>query len=287
MSEHITTHLSNVDRVMAGVIRAAGPYTVVADLDGPPFQALARAIAHQQLNGTAANTILKRFVDSCGNGAFPTPKIVLATPEATLRAAGFSFAKIASLKDLAAKTIAGVVPDRQALVDLEDAEIITRLTQVRGIGRWTVEMMLMFQLCRPDVLPVDDFGVRNGFRLAYGLRKMPAPRALAAFGERWGPYRSAAAWYLWRAVELARDGKLPDPVERVRLPRIHRLRRAVRAVKAQLKKAKQKRSSLKSARLVKARPVTAGTRKVNREKRAPAAMRKARLKKAGSTRARR
>jgi DNA-3-methyladenine glycosylase II len=124
-----------------------------------------------------------------------------------------------------------VVPNRDELLALEDLAIIERLTQVRGIGRWTVEMMLMYQLGRHDVLPVDDFGVRNGFRLAYGLRKMPAPKALAAFGERWAPHRSAAAWYLWRAVELHRAGTLPVPSERTRLPRVPRLRRAMKRLK--------------------------------------------------------
>ena len=114
-----------------------------------------------------------------------------------------------ALKDLAAKTIGGTVPARAELDTLSDQQIIERLTEVRGIGRWTVEMMLMFQLQRPDVLPVDDFGVRNGFRLAYRLRGMPKARALAQFGERWKPYRSLAAWYLWRANDLARRKLLP------------------------------------------------------------------------------
>jgi DNA-3-methyladenine glycosylase II len=143
-----------------------------------------------------------------------------------VRAAGFSFAKIAALKDLAAKALAGVVPERPALERLDDASIIARLTEVRGVGRWTVEMLLLFHLGREDVLPVDDFGVRSGFRAAYGLRKLPHPKALALFGERWKPYRSAAAWYLWRALELERAGKLPAPAERVRLPRVAKRRRA-------------------------------------------------------------
>jgi DNA-3-methyladenine glycosylase II len=134
---------------------------------------------------------------------------VLAADDARLRAVGFSFAKIKSLKDLAAKAIEGIVPSGDELSLLTDAEIIERLTAVRGIGRWTVEMLLMFQMQRPDVLPVDDFGVRTGFRLAYGLKGMPTPKALAEFGERWKPHRSIAAWYLWRAVELARLGSLP------------------------------------------------------------------------------
>jgi DNA-3-methyladenine glycosylase II len=232
MSKKIIKQLSTADVVMGGIIAAAGAYTMKADMDGSPFRALARAIAHQQLNGTAANTILTRFINSVGtNGEFPTPQQVLDAPEATLRAAGFSFAKIASLRDLAAKTLEGIVPDRATLNALSNDEIVERLTQVRGIGRWTVEMMLMFQLDRPDVLPVDDFGVRNGFRLAYGLRKMPAPKALALFGERWAPYRTAAAWYLWRAVELHRAGTLPIPAEPTRLPRLPRLRRAAKRLK--------------------------------------------------------
>jgi len=226
MSRHILQHLSRVDPVLGGVIRAAGPYNNAPEAGCAPFQILAQAIAHQQLNGTAANTILKRLVDSVGGGTFPTPAQVLAAPPAQVRAAGFSFAKIAALKDLAAKALAGVVPDRATLERLDDAAIIERLTEVRGVGRWTVEMLLMFQLGREDVLPVDDFGVRAGFRAAYGLRKLPHPKALAAWGERWKPYRSAAAWYLWRALELERAGKLPAPAERVRLPRIAKRRRA-------------------------------------------------------------
>ena len=228
MNQKILTHLSRADAVLAGLIRAVGPTKLPTPEDCHPFQVLAQAIAHQQLNGTAANTILKRLIESCGQGAFPTPRMVLEAPVASLRAAGFSFAKVAALKDLAAKTLAAVVPDGAALMQLSDEEIIARLTQVRGIGRWTVEMLLMFQLRRPDVLPVDDFGVRAGFRAAYGLTRMPHPRALAAWGERWKPFRTTAAWYLWRALELKRAGTLPAPPERIRLPRLKKLRRAAR-----------------------------------------------------------
>jgi DNA-3-methyladenine glycosylase II len=233
-------HLAKVDSTLAGIIRIVGPCRLKPAIDGSPFQSLAHAIAHQQLNGIAANTILKRFIETCGNGSFPTPEAVLATPESTLRAAGFSFGKIAALRDLAEKTIEGIVPDQRTLLQLQDEEIIERLTQVRGIGRWTVEMLLIFQLGRPDILPVDDFGVRNGFRLAYGLRKLPAPKALARFGEKWMPHRSAAAWYLWRAVELARAGTLPEPQERIRLPRLPRLRRAVRKLKQKASRVKRR-----------------------------------------------
>jgi len=179
------------------------------------------------LNGTAANKILKRLIDSCGQGTFPTPHQVLQASVESLRAGRLSRSpKVAALKDLAAKTLAGVVPDGAALVQLSDEQIIARLTQVRGIGRWTVEMLLMFQLRRPDVLPVDDFGVRAGFRAAYGLARMPRPKALALWGERWKPFRTTAAWYLWRALEMKRAGTLPAPAERIRLPRLKKRRRA-------------------------------------------------------------
>src|SRR2546429_242959 len=232
MSQETLAHLSRADAVLGGLIRAVGPCKLAAPQDCHPFQVLAQAIAHQQLNGTAANTILKRLVDSCGRGTFPTPHQVLEAPVESLRAAGFSFAKVAALKDLAAKTLAAVVPDGAALMQLSDEQIIARLTQVRGIGRWTVEMLLMFQLGRPDVLPVDDFGVRAGFRAAYGLGRMPHPRALAAWGERWKPFRTTAAWYLWRALGLKSAGTLPSPPERIRLPRGKRVRRAPRRAAA-------------------------------------------------------
>jgi DNA-3-methyladenine glycosylase II len=197
------------DAVMAGLIEAVGPYALQPSRLRSPFEALVRAIAHQQLNGIVAERILGRFVELFGTGALPSPELLAAAEERRLRAVGFSAAKVAALKDLAAKAVAGIVPALPELQRLSDLEIIERLTTVRGIGRWTVEMMLIFQLERPDVLPVHDFGVRNGFRLAYGLRELPLPQALARFGERWKPYRSVAAWYLWRAVELSRRGALP------------------------------------------------------------------------------
>ena len=197
------------DPVMASLIEAAGPFALRPSRLRSPFESLVRAIAHQQLNGTAAERILARCCALGGGPELPTPERLLELDEQQLRAVGFSYAKVAALKDLAAKTLAGVVPALQELHGLPDLAIIERLSAVRGVGRWTVEMMLIFQLERPDVLPVDDFGVRNGFRLAYGLRGMPLPRALAEYGERWKPYRSVAAWYLWRAVDLSRAGRLP------------------------------------------------------------------------------
>jgi DNA-3-methyladenine glycosylase II len=239
MSKRILAHLTRADPILGGVIRAAGPLKLELR-DHEPFQALAQAIAHQQLNGTAANTILRRLVATCGKSDFPTPQEILDASADAVRAAGFSFAKVAALKDLAAKTLAAIVPDRRTLASLEDAVIIERLTQVRGVGRWTVEMLLMFQLGRPDVLPVDDFGVRAGFRAAYGLKRLPKPKVLALWGERWKPYRSAAAWYLWRALELERAGKLPAPAQRVVLPRLPRKRRAARIRKRAAKGARRR-----------------------------------------------
>ena len=237
MSEHIIAHLSGVDRNLGGLIGVVGACGLKLEDHCHPYESLAQAITHQQLHAAAARSILARFVSTFGKGAFPTPETVIATPSESLRTVGLSFSKIAALKDLAAKTVEGVVPDRATLVSLEDEEIIARLTEVRGIGRWTVEMLLMFQLGRPDILPVDDFGVRFGFQATYGLRKMPAPKALAAYAERWGPHRSAAAWYLWRAVELKRAGTLPAPLEQIRLPRMLRVRRRrAQAVKGKVGK---------------------------------------------------
>jgi DNA-3-methyladenine glycosylase II len=255
VSEHILNHLAGIDRNMGGLIRAVGAYGLVLESHSHPYESLAQAITHQQLHVAAARSILARFVSTFGNGAFPTPETVLAAPVEALRSVGLSFSKIAALKDLATKTVEGVVPDREALLSLEDEEIIARLTEVRGIGRWTVEMLLIFQLGRPDILPVDDFGVRAGFQFAYGLRRMPAPKALAVYGERWGPHRTAAAWYLWRAVELKRAGTLPAPLEQIRMPRLPRVRRRrrsgvavheARSIKARKKAAPRKAASRKA-----------------------------------------
>jgi DNA-3-methyladenine glycosylase II len=221
------------DAVMAQLIEAAGPCTMHARLERTPFESLASSIAHQQLNGAVAARILERFVALYAPAAFPDPAALLATDDAALRATGFSFAKIRALRDLAEKALTGVVPAAAELIVLEDAHIIERLTQVRGIGPWTVQMMLMFQLGRPDVLPIDDYGVRNGFRLAYGLKGLPTPRALAEFGKRWQPDCSMAAWYLWRAVDLSREGKLP------RAPRPPRI--AIQKPRAVEKQPKQKK----------------------------------------------
>ena len=197
-------HLSAVDPVMRRLIRQVGACELEPETWRAPFQSLVQAVAHQQLNGTAANTILTRFKKLFPKRRFPKPEDLATVTDAQIRACGFSFAKIAAIRDIAAKALDGTIPSSRVITKLSDEEIILRLTEARGVGRWTVEMLLIFQLGRTDVLPVDDFGVRNGFRLAYNKREMPKPKALLAFGEKWKPHRTTAAWYLWRAVDLAK-----------------------------------------------------------------------------------
>ena len=206
MSKVAVRHLSNVDPVMRTLIRRVGPCRL-AVRDQSPFETLVRAIAHQQIHGRAAQAILGRFVALFPGRRFPTPEDVAAVDARKMRRAGFSRAKIRSIKDIARKARRGLVPTRAACHRLTDAQLIERLVQVRGVGQWTVQMLLMFTLGRLDVLPADDFGVREGFRITYGLRKLPTPRQVLAHGERWKPYRTIASWYLWRAVERARAGR--------------------------------------------------------------------------------
>lgn len=201
----VLAHLSGADEVLSGLIQRVGPCRMRHDPRRSPFESLVRAVANQQLNGKAAATILERFTDLVPGRKFPSAEQVGGLSDERLRACGFSRAKIASIRDIAAKTLDGTVPGARLITRMSDDEIVARLTEVRGVGRWTVEMLLMFQLGRPDVLPADDFGVRNGFRLVYGRRDMPAPRVVLEHGERWRPYRSTAAWYLWRAVDLDRE----------------------------------------------------------------------------------
>lgn len=191
-------HLAH-DPVMRRLIKRHGPCGI-DERRWSPYEALTRAIAHQQLHGKAAQMILGRFVALYGNGRFPTPAQVLATHPSRIRRAGFSRAKVLAIRDIARHAVSGVVPTRRAAVKLTDEAIIERLMPIRGVGRWTIEMLLIFTLNRPDVLPVDDFGVREGYRRAYNKRRQPTPKALRALGEQWKPYRSAAAWYLWRAA---------------------------------------------------------------------------------------
>ena len=192
---------------MRRLIREIGPVTLESRVGRSPFESLARAIAYQQLHDKAAESILRRFISLFPGRRFPQPDGLLAVNARAIRRSGFSRAKVAALRDLAAKTLDGTVPTGAIVRKLDDEAIIERLVAVRGIGRWTVEMLLIFQLGRPDVLPVDDFGVRNGFRIAYGRRSMPKPKEVRRYGERWKPYRTAAAWYLWRAADRAKEAK--------------------------------------------------------------------------------
>lgn len=197
-------HLSNCDPDWAKLIMRVGPCGLTQKSQREPYQALLSAVAHQQLHGRAAEAILKRFYALYPDSEFPTPAHVLNSSDEDLRACGFSFNKIACIKGIAENTLAGVIPSRQEAQTLSDEALIARLTTLRGIGRWTVEMLLMFTLDRPDVLPVDDFGVREGWKVLKGLEKQPTPKTLKQLGAAWSPYRSVAAWYLWRAVDLSK-----------------------------------------------------------------------------------
>src|SRR4029450_7976204 len=199
--DHAHQHLSASDPRLAALIARSRRYDIAQSMSIRPFDALAESIAYQQLNGKAAATIWSRVRALYPRRKYLNPKLVLATPDAQLRGAGLSRNKIAALKDLAAKTIDGTVPSGRALSRMSDDEIIARLITVRGIGRWTVEMLLLFDLGRPDVWPVDDYGVRKGFARTFGKRKLPSPKQLMKFGEKWRPYRSLAAWYFWRALD--------------------------------------------------------------------------------------
>jgi DNA-3-methyladenine glycosylase II len=203
--DHAVSHLTTADRKLARLIRRVGPCGLSTDALRTPFQALVEAVAHQQLNGRAARTILGRVKALVPRRRFPTPDDLLLLPEEQLRGAGLSRAKVAAVRDIATKTREGVVPTARKLAAMEDAEIVERLTSIRGVGQWTVEMLLIFKLGRLDVLPIDDFGVRKGFSIVYGHKELPRPKELLAYGECWRPFRSVAAWYLWRAADTAQN----------------------------------------------------------------------------------
>jgi DNA-3-methyladenine glycosylase II len=189
------------DPRMAELIGRSRRYEIEPAVSIRPFDALAESIVYQQLHGKAAAAIWNRVRALYPKRKRLDPAKVLATPYETLRACGLSRAKIAAIKDLASKTMDGTVPSGRALLKMSDDQIITSLTQVRGIGRWTVEMLLLFDLGRPDVWPVDDYGVRKGFAKTFSRRKLPTPKQLLKFGEKWRPHRSVAAWYFWRALD--------------------------------------------------------------------------------------
>jgi DNA-3-methyladenine glycosylase II len=200
-------YLSVADPKLAAVIRRVGPCLLkprITARSAPlrPYEALVRAIAYQQLNGRAAETIFSRVLALYPDLRFPEPAQLLSTADESLRGAGLSRSKTASVKDIAAKTLDGVVPPSRELAELDDEEILKRLTVIRGVGPWTVHMLLIFHLGRPDVLPATDYGVLQGFKKLYGKRAFPKPAHLARYAERWRPHRSVASWYLWRVLEL-------------------------------------------------------------------------------------
>jgi DNA-3-methyladenine glycosylase II len=205
-------HLKAADPKLGALIDRVGPFTLRIDHSVTPFEALLESILYQQLHGKAAATIHRRVREHYGGD--PSPKQLLETPDEILRAAGVSANKIKALKDLAGRTIDGTVPSHAAIVEMPDADIVERLTEVRGIGPWTVEMLLIFRLGRPDVLPVTDYGVRKGYALTFmrvprsrplAAEDLPKPDTLFRRGQRWRPYRSVASWYMWRACDLARN----------------------------------------------------------------------------------
>jgi DNA-3-methyladenine glycosylase II len=196
--------LAGRDPALGRVIAAAGPPDLAPPLESP-FAALVRSITFQQLAGRAASAIHGRFVATLGGARGVTPEAVLALPEPAFRTAGMSGAKTASIRDLAGKVVDGTVP-LEAIEALSDDEVVERLSRVRGIGRWTAEMFLIFHLRRPDVWPVDDLGVRRGYALIHALPAAPRPRELEVLGEPYRPHRTVAAWYCWRAAETLVPG---------------------------------------------------------------------------------
>jgi 3-methyladenine DNA glycosylase/8-oxoguanine DNA glycosylase len=202
LREEAVAHLSACDPWLAELIDQVGPCGLTAPRRFVPFRVLTSSIIYQQLTGKAAATILGRFRALYPGRPFPTPEEVRRTRLLRLRKAGLSQAKSLALVDLAGKVLDGTVPDARTLRRLDDEAVVARLTRVRGVGRWTVEMMLIFALGRPDVLPLGDYGVRKGASRLYRRAEVMGPKELAALGERWRPFRSYASWYLWRAAEM-------------------------------------------------------------------------------------
>ena len=193
-------YLSKSDKKLAALIERAGPCTLSRTDTISPYQSLVRSVVYQQLHGKAAATILGRLLDLFPTTRFPKPEQILALKPSAMRKVGLSQAKMLAIRDIAQKTSDRLVPGSKAINKLSDQEIIDRLTSIRGVGIWTVQMMLIFKLGRLDVLPATDYGVQKGFSLTY-KRPHPSPKQLLEFGQRWEPYRSIAAWYMWRATD--------------------------------------------------------------------------------------
>lgn len=206
LSHLATKHLQS-DPIMTKLIAHCGPCGL-KPRRLPPFQSLTQAIIHQQLSGIAAGTILKRFLALYGGDSmFPKPADVAKTSLLTLRSAGLSRGKATYIQGLAQHAVDGKLPDLKQCDSMTDAELLESLTAIKGVGRWTAEMLLIFNLGRPDVLPVHDLGVRRGYQIAYRNRSMPTPEQLDRIGVKWSPYRSTAAWYLWRAADFLKGGE--------------------------------------------------------------------------------
>lgn len=201
MTPEALEHLRSADKVLARLIKQVGPCGLKTRKRRSPFEALVSAVTHQQLNGIAATTILNRMLALYPNKRFPTPEDLVATTDEKLRGAGLSRAKVAAIKDIATKTLEGIVPDSATIRKLSNEEILARLTTVRGVGPWTVEMLLIFTLGRLDVLPVDDFGIQSGFKAAYQLRRKPTQADFQRVTDCWQPFRSVGSWYLWRHAD--------------------------------------------------------------------------------------
>lgn len=207
--DHVEAHafLSRTDERLAALIERVGAFQFKLDECDSVYESLLEAIVYQSISGKAAATIFER-VRALGSNGCPRPEEILRARTPALRKAGLSRAKILAAKDLARKTIDGIVPALAEAETMSNEELIARLISVRGIGAWTVEMFLIFRLGRPDVLPIHDYGVQKGYALTYGKRRIPKPKELLKFGERWRPYRTVASWYMWRAVQLAgKDGR--------------------------------------------------------------------------------
>ena len=221
-----TRHLSAADSKLATLIAETAQFHTDTHAAQSPYEALMESIAYQSISGKAAATIFARIKALGSNGRAPTPQQMLKLRTSTLRKAGLSGAKVLAMKDLARKTIDGTVPTREQAEKMSDAELVERLDSVRGIGAWTVEMFLIFNLGRPDVLPIHDLGVKKGWSITYGKKHMPKPKELLAFGERWRPYRTIASWYMWRAFERAGYAA----TNKIRPPKVKIVRRRNRTV---------------------------------------------------------
>ncbi len=194
-------HIAKRDKKLARVIKDVGPCSLELAAMQDCFETLLESIVYQQLTGKAAATILGR-VKALYKNDFPSPQQLLKTSDESLRAVGLSRAKTLAVKDLAEKTRAGVLPEIEELSEMDDQEIVEILSSVRGIGEWTAQMLLIFRLGRPDVMPANDYGVRKGLAKAYKLDDLPSPKELLGYAEKWRPYRTVASWYLWRVLEL-------------------------------------------------------------------------------------